>query len=90
MDRWRLSYLGALIVPLGISGGCAAVPSCAPAEPLQASASQAAPPTPLAPPAGLLANQALEHKVKAQEKRIAELSAQLKMLKHIDLDRSKP
>lgn len=89
MDRWRLSYLGALIVPLGISGGCAAVPSCAPAEPLQASASQAAPPTPSAP-ARLVANQALEHKVKAQEKRIAELSAQLKMLKHIDLDRSKP
>jgi hypothetical protein len=64
------------------------VPSCGPAEPLQASASQVAPPTPPAPPSGLLVNQALERKVKVQEKRIAELSAQLKMLKHIDLDRS--
>jgi hypothetical protein len=32
---------------------------------------------------------ALEHKVKAQEKRIAELSMQLRMLKRIDLDGKK-
>jgi hypothetical protein len=38
------------------------------------------------PPAAL----ALERKVKLQEKRIAELSTQLRLLKRIDLDRSKP
>jgi hypothetical protein len=35
------------------------------------------------------ANAALEQKVKAQEKRIAELSMQLKLLKRIDMEESK-
>jgi hypothetical protein len=39
-----------------------------------------------APPSTL----ALERKVKLQEKRIAELTSQLRLLKRIDLDRSKP
>ena len=39
--------------------------------------------------AASFSSAALEHKVKTQEKRIAELSMQLKLLKHIDLDESK-
>jgi hypothetical protein len=36
------------------------------------------------------ATLALERKVKSQEKRIAELSSQLRLLKRIDLARTKP
>jgi len=39
-----------------------------------------------ASPPGTLPNSALQQKVKAQEKRIGELSAQLNLLKRIDLD----
>jgi bacterioferritin (cytochrome b1) len=36
------------------------------------------------------ATLALERRLKAQEKRIAELSSQLRLLKRIDLERNKP
>jgi hypothetical protein len=37
-----------------------------------------------------LATLVLERKVKMQEKRVAELSSQLRLLKRIDLERNKP
>jgi hypothetical protein len=61
--------------------GCATPPPC---------------PTPQADPAPMShpvsstsSSSALEQKVKAQEKRIAELSMQLKLLKRIDLEEGK-
>ena len=82
MARWRLKCASVLVVLTGISGGCGAGPPCALPKPCQVPAPQAIPS--VAP-----SSSVLEHKVKVQEKRIAELSMQLRMLKHIDLDRNK-
>jgi hypothetical protein len=71
-----------LIVWIGMSWGCASAPPCPPAETIKSPDSQ---PTSQAGQT----NSALEHKVKAQERRIAELSMQLRMLKRIDLDGKK-
>jgi hypothetical protein len=96
-NTWQLSTLGVLIGWIGLSTGCAAVPTCPPADTVQLPAPQA-PPTipkaahdePLTPQSVPSATLALERKVKLQEKRIAELSSQLRLLKRIDLDRNKP
>ncbi len=91
MERWPLSYMCVLVGWIGISGGCAAVPPCPPAEIVQAPppATVQAPP-PQAIPVVAPSSSALQQKMKVQEKRIAELSMQLKMLKRIDLDQNKP
>ena len=95
----RLQWaLGSVVTGLlGLSGGCAAVPPCTPVESVAVPASQGFPaiaetPVPLPPvvPTESAATLALERKVKAQEKRIAELSSQLRLLKRIDLERNKP
>ena len=82
MARWRLKCASVLVGLTGISGGCGAGPPCVPPETIQVPAPQAIPS--VAP-----SSSVLEYKVKVQEKRIAELSMQLRMLKHIDLDRNK-
>jgi hypothetical protein len=94
--RWSRSAGCVLAGLLGISGGCAAVPPCPLPETGQLPSSQAPSTTPEGPVSASLATLptppstlALERKVKLQEKRIAELSSQLRMLKRIDLDRSK-
>ena len=69
MDRSMIRYASILIVWIGTTWGCAAVPPCSPA------ASSEVPTT-----------VALQHKVKSQEKQIADLSMQLRMLKRIDFD----
>ncbi|MCC2644005.1 MAG: hypothetical protein K0S45_4418 [Nitrospira sp.] len=86
MDRWRWRCTCVVLGCTVISGGCATVPPCPPPETIVAPAPQAMPSPALsvAP-----STAALEHKVKAQEKRIAELSMQLRMLKRIDLDGKK-
>ena len=66
----------ALMGCAGISGGCAAVSPCPPAELVQA-------PPPQAIPVVAPSSSALQQKMKVQEKRIAELSMQLKMLKRM-------
>ena len=97
MTHHRLSerYMSILLVALTMSGGCAAVPTCPPADnplplvqtpfPKPETASPMPPIAPSVSPETL----ALERKVKVQEKRIADLSSQLRMLKRIDLDRNK-
>lgn len=65
-----------------LCGGCASTPPCQGPESGPTVVSQ---PVQAASPA----NAALEQKVKAQEKRIAELSMQLKLLKRIDMEESK-
>ncbi|MGZ8423257.1 MAG: hypothetical protein ACXWV7_10010 [Nitrospira sp.] len=73
------------------------MPPCPPLETVGIPASQG-PPTarepavsaPLAATAESPATLALGRKVKMQEKRIAELSSQLRLLKRIDLERMKP
>ena len=62
-------------------GGCATPPPC--------SAPQANPALMSQPVSAASPTSALEQKVKAQEKRIAELSTQLKLLKRIDLEETK-
>jgi hypothetical protein len=75
----RLIYGAFVIVSIGVSFGCAAVPPCSAPETLPASAPrQPTPPT-----------LVLQQKVKAQEKRIHELSMQLELLKQIDQDQRK-
>jgi hypothetical protein len=62
---------------VAVSWGCVASPPC---------------PVPENVPQVSVASQsdsALQQKVKAQERRINELSAQLKLLKHIDQDQQK-
>lgn len=95
--RWQWGSAFIVSGLLGLSAGCAAVPPCPPPDTVGLSASQS-PPTPpeaavsmhLAAPAGAPAILALERKVKMQEKRIAELSSQLRLLKRIDLEHTKP
>jgi hypothetical protein len=65
-----------------LSTGCATAPPCPVPQTEPPSISQPLSATPSV-------SAALERKMKLQEKRIAELTMQLKMLKHIDLDRSK-
>lgn len=92
--RWHVSMRYVLCGVIGISGGCAAVPPCPLPEAApsvastvpQTSSQEAVLVSPPAPPS----DPALERKVKLQEKRIAELSFQLRLLKRIDLDRGKP
>ncbi len=86
-DQWRTTWAALLTVWIGMSGGCAVAPSCPPPETIPGPAPQVI--SPLAP-SGALSATALVQKVKSQEKRIAELSLQLRLLKRIDLDRSKP
>ncbi len=85
MDRYKLrtTRVLLLIVWIGMSWGCTVAPSCPPPETIPAPARQVIPPL---APAGTLSTAALEQRVKSQEQRIAELSMQLRMLKHIDLD----
>ena len=67
----------ALMAWIAVSVGCAAGPPCsAPENGQQASVTSQS-------------SSALQQKVKAQERRINELSAQLKLLKHIDQDQQK-
>ena len=82
MCRWPRSSVVVLIGGVLFSGGCATAPPCAESQPVPAPISH-----PL--PAASSSTAALEQKLKLQDKRIAELSMQLKMLKRIDLDRSK-
>jgi hypothetical protein len=81
-----------------MTGGCAAVP---PPCPLPEAAQSVSSPIPETKPEDMVSmpltaapvppnNPALERKVRLQEKRIAELSSQLRLLKRIDLDRTKP
>ena len=83
MHRWSRSVVVVLMGGVLFSGGCATAPPCVIP---QAGDGTVMP----APQAASSSSAALEHKVKAQEKRIAELSMQLKLLKRIELDRSKP
>ena len=80
-DRWPGPCV---IVLLGgiFFGGCETTPPCSSTQTVPAQVSQPG-------SAASSSSAALEHKVKTQEKRIAELSMQLKLLKHIDLDESK-
>lgn len=82
MNRPRLTYGSLLVVLIGVGWGCVAVPPCSVSDTLPLPASQAAPrPTP--------PTSVLQQKVNAQEKRISELSMQLKLLKRIDQDQQK-
>jgi hypothetical protein len=95
--KWQWALASVLSGLLALHGGCAAVPPCTPVETVVLPTSQAPPviaepaisPPPIAPTESA-ATLALERKVKSQEKRIAELSSQLRMLKRIDLERTKP
>ncbi len=95
--RWPVRAGYVLYGLMVMSGGCAAVPPCPMPEAVQPVSS----PIPQTTPEDTVSmplttspvppnNPALERKVKLQEKRIAELSSQLRLLKHIDLDRNKP
>ena len=94
---WQRKSLGVLIACIGLTAGCATPLPCSPTEALQVSAPQApaslseAPPVAPQPPQVVSsATAALERKVKIQERRIADLSTQLQLLKRIELDRRKP
>ncbi len=73
-----LRYGSGMLVWIALSWGCAAVPPCSQPEGLTAPASSIN-----------LSSAALQQKVKAQEKRISELSTQLQMLKRIDQDQQR-
>ena len=89
-NRWKLSFLALLLGGAFFSTGCSTVPPCSSMDSLQMSkmpdSDQDTLPSVHSTPSSTLA---LERKVKLQEKRIAELSAQLRLLKRIDLDRNK-
>ncbi len=76
MKRHRIIYGWLMTLIIGVSAGCAGGSPC----PQPESLAQAAPPA--MPPA----TSALQQKVIAQEKRIGELTQQLRLLKRIDLD----
>lgn len=80
MGRWTGSSVVALIGGIFFAG-CATPAPCPTPQANPALMSHPVPPTP--------SSSALEQKVKAQEKRIAELSMQLKLLKRIDLEEGK-
>ncbi len=73
-----VKYGSGMAVLIVLSCGCAAVPPCSPPDSLTAPAFSMDPST-----------TALQQKVKAQEKRISELSTQLQMLKRIDQDQQR-
>lgn len=75
MDRAWTNYSSIFLVALG---GCTAAPPCQGPSTL---------PMPSSSP--VLSNSALQQKVKAQERRISELSTQLNLLKRIDQDQQK-
>ena len=83
MSRWARIVVVVLMSGFLFSAACTTAPPCSSPQALTA---------PDSPPAQamLSSTAALEQKVKAQEKRIADLSMQLKLLKRIELDRSKP
>ena len=94
---WQRSFLGVLIGCIGLTPGCATPPPCSPTEALPGSApqaparlSEAVQVVPQTPYLASSATAALERKVKMQERRIADLSTQLQLLKRIELDRRKP
>lgn len=79
MPRSCLRYGSGLIVLIAVSWGCVAVPPCSAPEDL-----------PAAPVSSInQSSSALQQKVKAQEKRISELSTQLQLLKRIDQDQQR-
>lgn len=78
MDRAWTNYTSIFLVALGVTFGCTAAPPCQDPSTL---------PMPSSSP--VLSNSALQQKVKAQEKRISELSTQLNLLKRIDQDQQK-
>ncbi len=78
MNRPCLRYVSGLMVWMAVSWGCAAVPPCSAPENLPALASSVN-----------QSSSALQQKVKEQEKRISELSTQLKLLKRIDQDQQR-
>ena len=93
---WNTSQLSSLVVLLGLVGlstGCASTTPCSPVETVQlpapATIAEAAHDVPLTARSVPAVALVLERKVKLQEKRIAELSTQLRLLKRIDLDRTK-
>jgi hypothetical protein len=71
-------YGSGLMVMIALSWGCAAVPPCSVPEDHTAPVSSVD-----------RSSSALQQKVKAQEKRISELSMQLDLLKRIDQDRQR-
>jgi len=83
MRGWSRRVGVVLMAGMLFNGGCATAPPCA----IPQAAGETVTPS---PPVASSSSAALEQKVKAQEKRIAELSMQLKLLKRIELDRSKP
>ena len=78
MNRPWLRYASVLMVWIGVSWGCTAVPPCPAPGTLPSPA-----------PSVSQSSSALQQKVKAQEKRITELSTQLNLLKRIDQDQQK-
>lgn len=79
MYRQWLGYGSLLILWVGIVSGCAGVPPCETLTGVET-------PAPQMMQSATLSNSALQQKVKAQEKRITELSMQLNLLKRIDHD----
>jgi hypothetical protein len=75
MNRRMIRQAVFMLVVTMLSGGCTAAPSCP--EPLAAKSSASK------------TISVLQRRVKEQDKRIAELTTQLEMLKQIDQDRQK-
>jgi hypothetical protein len=78
---WRGSAALPILL-LGLTWGCAAAPPCPNLEAAPLAISQVA-------SVSNVSSEALKQKVKAQEKRISELSMQLNLLRRIDHDRTK-
>ena len=79
MNRTRLTYRSFMTLWMVVSAGCAAAPPCETPSIVAAAAPQST-------QSAAASNSALQHKVKAQEKRISELSMQLDLFKRIDQD----
>jgi len=71
MNRHRLQHYAMLVLVFGPGFGCTALPPCS--TPQTGADASPAP--------------ALQHRIKEQEKRIADLTTQLNMLKRLDQDR---
>ena len=82
MTSTRLGYASLVMLWVGLGSGCTAVPPCPTPDPVPVPAAQTS--LSMGP-----TNTALQQKVHAQEKRIRELSMQLKLLKRIDQDQQK-
>ncbi len=74
MNRRQVDYCSMITLFIGLGAGCT-TPSVCPVQ------NEVSSPT--------LASSALQQKVKEQDKRIAELSIQLNLLKRIDQDRKR-